>query len=98
MTELTPADAARPTIALPERLTMAQASATLARLAPLLKAAVEPVLDASALREMDTAALALLLACKRQAADQGRNLQLTGAPPKLRQLAQLYGVDGLLGL
>jgi phospholipid transport system transporter-binding protein len=42
--------------------------------------------------------LALLLACQRQAAGQGRRLQLTGAPPKLKQLAQLYGVDALLGL
>ena len=98
MTDLAPSVHAQPVIGLPERLTMAEASATLSRLAPLLRAAVDPVLDASALREMDTAALALLLACRRQAADQGRRLRLTGAPPKLKQLAQLYGVDGLLDL
>ena len=98
MVDLDPSGQAKSMIGLPERLTMADASATLARLAPLLRAAADPVLDASALREMDTAALALLLACQRQAAGQGRRLQLTGAPPKLKQLAQLYGVDALLGL
>ncbi len=85
-------------IALPERLTMAEASATLARLTPLLQAADAPVIDASALRELDTAALAVLLACQREAAGRGRRLQVTGVPAKLIQLAQLYGVDGLLTL
>jgi phospholipid transport system transporter-binding protein len=53
-------------------------------------------LDASPLRELDSAAIALLLACQRQARSQGRDLPVIGMPPKLRQLAQLYGVDGLL--
>ncbi len=85
-------------IALPERLTMAEASATLARLAPQLAAAADPVLDAAPLKLLDSAALAVLLACQRQAAGQGRALRISGAPPKLRQLAQLYGVDSLLGV
>ena len=85
-------------ITLPERLTMGEASATLARLAPQLAAAAEPVLDAAPLKLLDTAALAVLLACQRQALGQGRTLRVTGAPPKLRQLAQLYGVDSLLGV
>ena len=91
-------DAAALAVPLPERLTISEASATLARLAPQLLAASAPVVDASALRELDTSALAVLLACQRQAAAQGRPLRVTGAPPKLRQLAQLYGVDSLLGL
>ena len=86
------------TVPLPERLTISEASATLARLTPQLLAAAEPVLDASALRDLDTSALAVLLACQRQAAGLGRQLQVIGAPPKLRQLAQLYGVDSLLGV
>jgi phospholipid transport system transporter-binding protein len=85
-------------IALPERLTMSEARATLARLEPLLAAAAEPVIDASALIELDTAAVALLLDCQRQAHARGRVLRVTGAPAKLSQLAQLYGVDVLLGL
>jgi phospholipid transport system transporter-binding protein len=85
-------------IALPSRLTMGDASATLARLTPLLQAADEPVIDASALRELDTAALAVLLACARQAGQGGRRLRVLGAPPKLGELARLYGVDVLLDL
>ena len=85
-------------IALPARLTMAQASAELARLTPLLQASPQAVLDASGLQELDTAAIALLMACQRQAQAQGRTLRVTGVPPKLVQLAQLYGVVPLLGL
>lgn len=86
------------TIALPARITMNDARATLAALQPQLQAATAPVLDASALAELDTAAIALLLECQRQARAAGKPLQLVGAPPKLAQLAALYGVDGLLGV
>ncbi len=85
-------------IVLPPRLTMSEASAELARLQPLLAAADPPVLDASGLLALDTAAVALLLACQRQAAAAGRTLQVAGAPAKLGQLARLYGVESLLGL
>jgi ABC-type transporter Mla MlaB component len=104
-------------IALPERLTISEASATLAQLAAQLavQLAVQPagplagasadsaqgadaaVLDASALQQLDTSALAVLLACQRQAAALGRPLRVVGAPAKLLQLAQLYGVESLLG-
>ena len=77
---------------------MAESSAELSRLLPLLQQADEPVLDASGLLELDTAALAVLLACQRQAQAAGRQLRVTAAPPKLAQLARLYGVDPLLGL
>ena len=90
--------AAMPPIALPQRLTMSEASAELARLQPLLQAAAEPVLDASALQDLDTAAIALLLACQRDAAAAGRSLRIDKPPPKLGQLARLYGVESLLGL
>ena len=85
-------------LSLPERVTMAEARATLARLSPLLAAADAPVIDASALRELDSAAVALLLDCQRKAQARGQVLQVTGAPAKLSQLAKLYGVDALLGL
>jgi phospholipid transport system transporter-binding protein len=55
-------------------------------------------IDASALTAFDTAALALLLQARRLAQAGGRAFEVRGAPPKLTQLAQLYGVDGLLGL
>lgn len=85
-------------IAMPQRLTMSEARATLAQLQPVLQAADDPVIDASPLLELDSAAVALLLECRRQVAARGLQLRVTGAPPKLSQLAQLYGVDELLGL
>lgn len=85
-------------IALPERVTMSEARVTLERLRPLLAAADEPVIDASALHELDSAAVAVLLDCQRQAHARGKSLRVTGAPPKLSQLAELYGVAPLLGL
>ncbi|HOB95955.1 MAG TPA: STAS domain-containing protein [Aquabacterium sp.] len=85
-------------IALPARITMGEARAALADISPRLAAADAPVLDASALVELDSAALALLLDCRRQVLARGATLQISGASPKLRQLAALYGVGELLGL
>jgi phospholipid transport system transporter-binding protein len=88
------------TIALPARITMSDARATLAQLRgePLLQAADAPVIDASALADLDTAAIAVLLDCRRQAQAAGKTLQVVGAPAKLAQLATLYGVADLLAL
>ena len=86
------------TIALPARITMSDARATLAQLQPLLQAAAAPVIDASALADLDTAAIAVLLDCRRQAQAAGKTLQVVGAPAKLAQLATLYGVADLLAL
>ena len=77
---------------------MSEARATLVRLQPLLATADDPVIDASALQDLDSAAVALLLDCQRQAHARGKTLRVTGAPAKLGQLAQLYGVEALLGL
>lgn len=92
------AQPSRPPIALPERLTMSDARGTLERLLPLLASAHDAVLDASPLRVFDSAAVALLLACVRQAHQQAHPLRVIGAPAKLRQLATLYGLDELLAL
>ena len=54
------------------------------------------VADASSLQQFDSSALALLLECRRLAVQAGRQFSVTGAPIKLQQLAQLYGVDDLL--
>lgn len=56
------------------------------------------VLDAAALRVLDSAALAVLLDCARSARARGARLQLQRVPPKLADLARLYGVDALLGV
>lgn len=55
-------------------------------------------IDAASLTQFDSAALALLLQARRLAQHSGRAFELHGAPPKLQQLAQLYGVHGLLGM
>ena len=55
-------------------------------------------IDASALTQFDSSALAVLLECGRLAAGAGRRIELRNAPPKLRQLARLYGLDALLGV
>jgi phospholipid transport system transporter-binding protein len=80
---------------LPPTLTLADAAALGAALPADGSASA---IDASALREFDTAALALLLQAKRLAQAAGRGFEVSGAPPKLQQLAQLYGVYELLGL
>jgi phospholipid transport system transporter-binding protein len=59
-------------------------------------AAGESAFDLSALTEVDTAAVAVLLAWQRQAQAAGRTLHLSGAPPALLSLASLYGVSSLL--
>jgi phospholipid transport system transporter-binding protein len=89
---------ADPAWALPARLTMAEAAAALAalRAAPAQGGALR--VDASALAEFDSAALALLLQARREAGARGRGFELLGAPLGLRQLAGLYGVGELLGL
>jgi len=56
----------------------------------------ELVLDASALTQVDSATLAVLLACRRQAPE--RRWVVQGAPAQLGDLARLYGVESLLGL
>jgi phospholipid transport system transporter-binding protein len=52
--------------------------------------------DASGLTEFDTAALAVLLECQRQAASFSKGLVVRNAPSKLAELARLYGIDELL--
>lgn len=84
---------------LPERLTMTEARATLERLQPVLdRAAGDLVLDATPLRELDSAALAVLLQAQRTLQARGHRLQLVGAPDKLGHLARMYGVAPLLAL
>lgn len=77
---------------LPASATFAEATALLAQLDGA------DAVDASQLQAVDTATLALLLEARRRAEARGATFQVTGAPPKLRALARLYGVDELLSL
>ena len=88
----------QPTQVLPATLTLAQAREVLDGLALPPSSQGPWVIDAGALAEFDTGALSVLLELQRRASAQGAALQVHQAPPKLRQLASLYGVDGLLGL
>ncbi len=84
---------------LPEHATLEQAAA-LAQTVPAAVAQGSGPLqvDASQLQAFDSSTIALLLHTHRLAQAAGRGLLVTGAPAQLVQLAQLYGVEGLLGM
>ena len=52
--------------------------------------------DFAELREVDSSAVAVLVALARDAQQRGRTLALRNPPPALRSLALLYGVQALL--
>ena len=54
-------------------------------------------LDLSRVTEIDSSALALVLAWQRGAAKVGRVLGVSGAPQGLKTLAELYGVSSFIG-
>jgi phospholipid transport system transporter-binding protein len=85
---------------LPETLTFATARAwvglTEVRLRTTPGAQVS--VDARALRQFDTAALAALLACARAVRERGGTLTLEQGPAGLISLASLYGVSSVLGM
>ena len=63
------------------------------------KVAAEPavlVLEAGALKEFDSSALAVILACRREALTAGKTFSVRNLPARLRQLAGLYGVAELI--
>jgi phospholipid transport system transporter-binding protein len=86
-------------LALPDTLNMATAGQALPGLESALAGngkAPQVEVDASALRDYDSAALAVLLQLRRSAQAAGGDLRVNGAPKLLAELAQLYGVDGAL--
>ncbi len=84
---------------LPESATLADAPALLQTLQQALAQDTGAVqMDASALKHFDTSALALLMHAHRLARAAGRAFEVVGAPPKLGELARLYGVEDLLSL
>lgn len=54
------------------------------------------VVDAGALEQFDSSALAVLLECRREATALGRGFSVKGLPARLRELGSLYGVAALL--
>ena len=86
----------RADMALPAVLTQSQAASVAEQLqAAIRQHAGDFHLDACALQQFDSSALAVLLAGLRAAADKGLSLQVHGLPERARQLAQVYGLADL---
>ena len=87
-------------LALPATVTLQQVPDLLARLDQAVASASggELVVDASGLQELDSSTLALLLRAQRALKASGGRLVVRGAPPRLRELARLYGVETVLPL
>ena len=84
------------TVLLPAAVTMQNASAALRSVEAAVAQGGELVVDASALAELDTSAVALLLQARRLAKAKGLAFRLQAPPAQLTALAQLYGVEPLL--
>jgi ABC-type transporter Mla MlaB component len=68
----------------------------LAQLKPLIATNLK-TLSFGEISEVDSAALGLILSCRREAASHGRDdLKFTDLPANLTALAQLYGVSELI--
>ncbi len=77
---------------LPATLTLATATDALtAAFAALSRDVTE--FDFSPVTELDSAAIAFILVCQREAARLGKSLQCSNVPENLKNLAALYGVD-----
>jgi phospholipid transport system transporter-binding protein len=89
-------------LVLPSTVTLREARDTQRMLAQAVQQELKPggeavvTVDASGLQQFDSAALAVLLECQRQARAFGKGFVLRQAPDKLAALARLYGVDALL--
>lgn len=84
-------------LSLPATLTQEQARACLTQLvAGLRLEAAQVVVDAALLRSFDSSALAVLLELRRECARAGKRFAVRGLPSRLRDLASLYGIEGLL--
>lgn len=85
-------------LVLPAELTHKQAAACLhmLRQASHTEGDAVVVVDATALERFDSSALAVLLECRRACLQDGKGFAVHGLPPRLRELAHLYGVAPLL--
>lgn len=87
-------------LVLPTQLTHAQAGACLAVLSEGMRgqSALSVELDGAALEHFDSSALAVVLGLQRAALQAGKTLVVRRLPPRLQDLARLYGLGELLGL
>jgi phospholipid transport system transporter-binding protein len=85
------------TVLLPSEITLSNARTCAYMLAQALRSQGDTVIaDASGLQKFDSAALAVLLECRREAQIQAKSFSVRGLPDRLRALAALYGVAELL--
>ena len=87
-------------LVLPAEITNQQARAAAATLQQGMQtmAGHEIIVDASAMVKFDSSALAVLLQCRREALQMGKSFEVRGVSSRLRDLATLYGIEGLLQL
>ena len=85
-------------LVLPAELTHDQAAACNRMLAQAMRSEEggAVVADAAALERFDSSALAVLLDCRREALARGKTFAVARMPARLRELASVYGVTGLL--
>ena len=85
-------------LTLPAILTQSQANDCLEKLTQDVQQEAEKkvIVDAAPLSSFDSSALAVLLAVRRECARAGKLFAVKGLPDRLRDLAALYGIEGLL--
>jgi phospholipid transport system transporter-binding protein len=85
-------------LVVPTQLTHAHAAACSRMLAQALRnePQKQAVVDAKPLQVFDSSALAVLLECRREALVLGKTFAVANMPPRLRELAGVYGVSELL--
>jgi phospholipid transport system transporter-binding protein len=82
---------------LPQALNQSSATGCLRDLTAALRAeSAAVVVDASHLAQFDSAALAVLLALRREALKLGKTFAIAGLPQRMADLAGLYGIAELL--
>ena len=85
-------------LTLPADLRHSNAAVCLAQLQSQIRSSTDKQIEiqAGALSDFDSSALAVLLGCRREAESLSKSLQFKQFPAKLRELALLYGVSDLL--
>jgi len=90
----------RASVRFPQRLTQDDAVQVLAHWRLELVGVAAPVVevDASALQQFDSSAVAVLLELRRHLLREGRSLQIKAGSQRLRDLMKMYGVAELLSV
>ena len=86
-------------LALPQKITHELARSYLDQLKKSVQLeAKQVIIDATALQQFDSSALAVLLELRRECARLGKQFVVQAMPARLTDLARLYGIDVLLAV